>query len=247
MRMNHAPEHDIETRDRLVMDHVGLVKSLASRLAHRLPSQVEVSELVSVGVIGLIDAAGRYKASTGVPFDAFARRRIHGAMLDSLRGLDWAPRSLRKMRRTVDGTMAQLRHELKREPEEEEIAAAMNVSEPEYRKMLDQLRTADLATIRQASANSDGQSTLEVAVDMSEGPLARLERIELREHLANAIQQIPDRERQILALYYEEELTLAEIGEVIGVGESRVSQLRSQAIARLRSLLNVSLHQKKTH
>ena len=88
---------------------------------------------------------------------------------------------------------------------------------------------------------------LEVVVDQSEGPLARLERMELREHLANAIQQIPDRERQILALYYEEELTLAEIGEVIGVGESRVSQLRSQAIARLRSLLNASLHQKKTH
>jgi RNA polymerase sigma factor for flagellar operon FliA len=247
MRMRIAPEQDTDTRDRLVMAHVGLVKSLASRLAHRLPSQVEVSELISVGVLGLIDAAGRYKASTGVPFDAFARRRIHGAMLDSLRGLDWAPRSLRKMRRHVDGTMAQLRHELKREPEEEEIAAALKVSDPEYRKMLDQLRTADLATIRQASVSTDGQSTLEVAIDPGEGPLARLERIELREHLANAIQQIPDRERQILALYYEEELTLAEIGEVIGVGESRVSQLRSQAIARLRSLLNASLHQKKTH
>jgi RNA polymerase sigma factor for flagellar operon FliA len=247
MRMTQAPEQDLETRDRLVMDHVGLVKSLASRMAHRLPSQVEVSELVSVGVLGLIDAAGRYKASTGVPFDAFARRRIQGAMLDSLRGLDWAPRSLRKMRRHVDGTMAQLRHELKREPEEGEIAAALNVSDPEYRKMLDQLRTADLATIRQASATSDGQNTLEVAVDPGEGPLARLERLELREHLAKAIEQIPDRERQILALYYEEELTLAEIGEVIGVGESRVSQLRSQAIARLRSLLHASLTQNKTH
>jgi RNA polymerase sigma factor for flagellar operon FliA len=246
MRMM-APEQDLEMRDRLVMDHVGLVKSLASRLAHRLPSQVEVSELVSVGVLGLIDAAGRYKASTGVPFDAFARRRIHGAMLDSLRGLDWAPRSLRKMRRDVDGTLAQLRHELKREPEEAEVAAALNVSEPEYHKMLDQLRTCDLATIRQASATGDGQSTLEVAIDTSEGPLARLERMELREHLAKAIEQIPDRERQILALYYEEELTLAEIGEVIGVGESRVSQLRSQAIARLRSLLNASLNLKKVN
>src|SRR6185295_11293996 len=98
-----AMETGIEDRDRLVMEHVPLVKTLASRLAHRLPSQVEVSELVSVGVLGLIDAAGRYKASTGVPFDAFARRRIHGAMLDSLRLLDWAPRSLRKMRRHVDG------------------------------------------------------------------------------------------------------------------------------------------------
>jgi len=113
--------------------------------------------------------------------------------------------------------------------------------------LLGQLRTAARATIRQASGNGDGGSTLEVAIDPGEGPLARLERLELREHLAKAIQQIPDRERQILALYYEEELTLAEIGAVIGVGESRVSQLRSQAIARLRSLLNESLNPKKTH
>ena len=126
-------------------------------------------------------------------------------------------------------------------------AKALNVSEADYAKMLDQLRTADLATIRQASDTGDGQSTLDVAIDPSEGPHARLERLELRERLAKAIQQLPERERQILALYYEEELTLAEIGEVIGVGESRVSQLRSQAIARLRSILSTSLEQKKTH
>src|SRR6185295_20021817 len=101
---------------------VGLVKTLANRLASRLPSQVEVSELISVGVIGLIDAAGRYKPSLGVPFDAFARRRIHGAMLDSLRDLDWAPRSLRRMQRSVDSALGQLRHELGREPEGAEIA-----------------------------------------------------------------------------------------------------------------------------
>ena len=239
MRMM-APEQDLETRDRLVMEHVGLVKVLASRLSHRLPSQVEFSELVSVGVLGLIDAAGRYRASTGVPFDAFARRRIQGAMLDSLRGLDWAPRSLRKLRRSVDGVMAQLRHDLKREPEEAEIAAALEVSEAGYAKILDQLRTAELATIRQASGTPDGHSTLDVAVDPGEGAHERLERLELRELLAGAVLDLPERERQILALYYEEELTLAEIGKVIGVGESRVSQLRTQAIARLRSHLGTS-------
>ena len=138
------------------MEHVGLVKAMASRLAHRLPSQVEVSELISVGVLGLIDAAGRFKPSLGVPFDAFARRRIHGAMLDSLRDLDWAPRSLRKMRRDVDAAMAALRSELGASPRRDEIAAALNVSEPEYDRMLDQLRSADLATIRQASADGDG-------------------------------------------------------------------------------------------
>jgi RNA polymerase sigma factor for flagellar operon FliA len=244
MRMIIA-EQDLETRDRLVMEHVGLVKLLASRLSHRIPSQVEFSELVSVGVVGLIDAAGRYRPSTGVPFDAFARRRIQGAMLDALRGLDWAPRSLRKLRRSVDATMGQLRHALMREPLEAEIAAALNVSEAEYAKMLDQLRSAELATIRQASVAPDGQTTLDVAIDPSEGALARLERLELRGQLASAVLELPERERQILALYYEEELTLAEIGQVIGVGESRVSQLRTQAIARLRSNLSSSLQPTK--
>lgn len=246
MRMTGPPD-DLETRDKLVMEHVGMVKAMASRLAHRLPSQVEVSELISVGVLGLIDAAGRFKPALGVPFDAFARRRIHGAMLDSLRGLDWAPRALRKMRRDVDSAMGRLRTELRREPDSAEIAAALEVSEPEYDRMLDQLRSADLASIRQASAHGEGQSALEVAIEPAEGPHALFEREELRGLLARAVAQLPDRERQILALYYEEELTLAEIGEVIGVGESRVSQLRTQAVARLRSSLAGVIQRKGTH
>jgi RNA polymerase sigma factor for flagellar operon FliA len=235
---------DLETRDRLVMEHVGLVKALASRLAHRIPAQVELSELISVGVLGLIDAAGRYRPALGVPFDAFARRRIHGAMLDALRELDWAPRSLRKMRRRVDSTVAQLRHDLKREPKEGEIASALDISETEYGKVLDQLRSADLALIKRSS--TDGRDELEVAVDPDEGPHAHLERSELRDLLADAITELPERERQILALYYHEELTLAEIGQVIGVGESRVSQLRTQAVTRLRASLGVTLKQRRT-
>jgi RNA polymerase sigma factor FliA len=237
MRMTQAAVvEDLETRDRLVMEHVGLVKSLASRLAHRVPAQVEVSELISVGVLGLIEAAGRYQPTLGVPFDAFARRRINGAMLDALRDLDWAPRSVRRLRREVDGTIANLRHELGREPESNEIASAMRLSEGEYDRRLDQLRSADLASMRQAMI-IDGRSELELAIDPDEGPHMLLERSELRAMLAEAIETLPERERQILALYYEEELTLAEIGAVIGVGESRVSQLRTQAIARLRSVL----------
>lgn len=232
---------DASVRDQLVMEHVGLVKAMASRLANRLPPQVEISELVSVGVIGLIDAAGRFKPSLGVPFSAFARRRIHGAMLDSLRGLDWAPRAVRKLRRDVDSAIASLRFSLGREPQAADIAQALDVSEAEYERMLDKLKSAELATIRQSSVGEDGRTALDVEIEPSEGPHARLEREELRRLLAGAIGNLPDRERQILALYYEEELTLAEIGEVIGVGESRVSQLRSQAIARLRSMLASSM------
>src|SRR5215510_5031258 len=135
--MSVRAESPHSDRDRLVMDHVGLVKALAHRLAQRLPSQIEMTDLISVGVLGLIDAAGRYKPSMGVPFDAFARRRVQGAMLDALRDLDWAPRSLRKMRRDLDAAVAKLRHQLKREPTDLEIAEAMSLSEAEYDRLLD--------------------------------------------------------------------------------------------------------------
>lgn len=237
-----AAQSDLARRDELVMEHVSLVKTMAQRLAQRLPSQVEMNDLMSVGIMGLIDAAGRYKPSTGVPFEAFARRRIHGAMLDALRDLDWAPRSLRKLRRTIDTTIAQLRHELGREPEEAEIAGAMDMSAAEYERALEQVRSLEIGALRQLDASTpEGGSLLEICIDPDEGPEARLHREELKRHLAGAIQELPERERQVLALYYQEELTMAEIGEVIGVCESRVSQLRSLAISRLRASLRQTL------
>jgi RNA polymerase sigma factor for flagellar operon FliA len=231
-----------ETRDQLVMEHVGLVKTLAQRLAQRLPSQVEMNDLISVGVLGLIDAAARYRPSLGVPFEAFARRRVNGAMLDALRELDWAPRSLRRLRREMDAAVASLRHRLGREPREEEIAQAMDLSVPAYEKALEQLRTLEVGSVRQLDAPTpDGTPLIELCIDGSEDAVAQLERKELKVHLARAIEELPERERQILAMYYQEELTLAEIGDVIGVCESRVSQLRSLAVSRLRTLLRTSL------
>jgi len=237
-----TPAPDTDARDRLVMEHVPLVKTLAQRLAQRLPSQVEMNDLISVGVLGLIDAATRYRPSTGVPFDAFARRRVNGAMLDALRELDWAPRSLRRLRREMDAAIASLRHRFGREPREEEIADAMDLSVPAYEKALEQLRTLEVGSVRQLDAPTpDGTPLIELCIDASEDAVTQLERKELKTHLAQAIEELPERERQILALYYQEELTLAEIGEVIGVCESRVSQLRSLAISRLRTLLRRSL------
>jgi RNA polymerase sigma factor for flagellar operon FliA len=233
-------ETPVDARNRLVLDHVGLVKVLAARVSRRVPAQVEVNELIGVGMIGLIDAARRYQPSLGVPFEAFARRRIHGAMLDTLRGLDWAPRAVRKMRRDVDAAIAVLRHSLRRAPDDAEIAAELHVSNEEYARMLDQIRAVELASVRQSASDREG-GMLDVAIDPDEGPHAHLEREELRRHLAGAIRELPERERQILSLYYEQELTLAEIGAVIGVGESRVSQLRTQAVARLRARLRETL------
>jgi RNA polymerase sigma factor for flagellar operon FliA len=148
---------------------------------------------------------------------------------------------VRRLRRDVDGAIATLRRTLGREPQAQEIAGALGVSEAEYDRMLDQLRSAELATIRQQGVDAEGRTTLEVEIEPAEWPSARLEREELRELLARAVAELPERERHILALYYDDELTLAEIGEVIGVGESRVSQLRTQAIARLRSALGAAL------
>jgi RNA polymerase sigma factor for flagellar operon FliA len=241
MRLNQAPI-DYAERDRLVNAHIGLVKATAHRLAQRLPPQVEVTDLISIGVLGLIDAAGRYRPSLGVPFDAFARRRVHGAMLDALRGMDWAPRSLRKVRRELDAALARLRHELRREPTEPEIAKALHLSEQECGRTLEQLRTLEIGVVRPLDDPShSGTSLLELCLDPEQGPEARLQRAELGRLLAQSIAQLPQRERQILAMYYQEEMTLAEIGAVIGVGESRVSQLRSLAISRLRTLLRQAL------
>jgi RNA polymerase sigma factor for flagellar operon FliA len=242
MRMTATEASTSVDRDQLVINHVGLVKVMAHRLAQRLPSQVEMSDLISVGVLGLIDAAGRYRPAMGVPFDAFARRRVQGAMLDALRDLDWAPRSLRRMRRDIDGATAQLRHQLRREPTEEEIAGAMSMSTVEYERALDQIRTLELGAVRQLDATGeDGTPLLELCLDPEEGPDVQLERTELKRLLAKALLELPERERHILALYYEEEMTMAEIGAVIGVCESRVSQLRSLALSRLRSSLRGTL------
>jgi RNA polymerase sigma factor for flagellar operon FliA len=231
-----AVEQSLADRDALVLAHVDLVRSLASRLGRRIPPHVDVSELVSVGVVGLIDAATRYQPSLGVPFDAFARRRINGAMLDALRDLDWVPRSVRRLQRSLEDALTKLRHQFGTEPDDAQIAAELGLSHERYDRMLDDLRWTDLSIVRTSGRDDDGDG-LELAIDPDDGPHASLERTELKARLAWALGEIPERERQILALYYQQDLTLAEIGAVIGVGESRVSQLRTQAIARLRSML----------
>jgi RNA polymerase sigma factor for flagellar operon FliA len=226
-----------------VVGHIELVKVLAQRLARRLPVQIELAELVSIGILGLVEAAGRYRPSMGVPFDAYARRRVQGAMLDELRELDWAPRSLRKLRREVDAAVAQLRSTLGREPSEAEIAGAMGMAPEAFAEALEQLRSVEVAAIRQIDdSQGDGTSLLELTIDPDAGPEVRLQRGELRTLLAAAITRLPKREREVIALYYEDELTMAEIGAVLGVCESRVSQLRSVAITRLRTLLRGSFN-----
>jgi RNA polymerase sigma factor for flagellar operon FliA len=234
MRVTEAAV-DTSLRDRLVLEYAPLVKTLARRLARRLPSTVDVDDLMSIGMVGLIEAAGRYRPTLGVPFDAFARRRVHGAMLDALRDLDWAPRSMRRRQRDIDAAIAALQQRLGREPSEEEVAREMGVALEQLRGALDEIRTLELGAARALEGGADATSLIEFCVDPGEDVVARIERSQLVEHLGRALDRLPARERQILSLYYEHELTLAEIGQVIGVGESRVSQLRALAISRLRA------------
>ena len=237
-----TPSGSQSERDRLVIEHVDVVKSIAYRLARRLPPSVETGDLISIGMLGLIDAAGRFQPSQGVPFDAFARRRVMGAMLDELRSLDWAPRSLRRNSRQLEDTIARLRHRSKREPTEKEIAQEMGLSEEKYTHLLDEVRGLELGHVRELDGTDDrGEPRIALSIGEDDLPDAQLERTEMREHLAAAIMELPERERHILALYYKEELTMAEIGAVIGVSESRVSQLRSLAVSRLRVSLRAAL------
>jgi RNA polymerase sigma factor for flagellar operon FliA len=225
-----------QTRDALVLAHLDLVKSVARRLAARLPAEIELTELVGVGTLGLVEAAGRFRSSLGVPFSAFARRRIHGAMVDALREADSASRAVRRGRREVDRAAAGLRHRLGAEPTDAEIAAALNLSELEYDRRLAQIRSAERTMIRlDGPVDSDA-----IAGPSAEahGPHACLERKESAARVARALAELPERERTILKLYFADDLTLGQIGAAIGVGESRVSQLRTQALARLRAILS---------
>ena len=188
-----------------------------------------------------MDAAGRYRASTGVPFDAFARRRVQGAMLDALRELDWAPRSLRKMRREFDQTLAKLRHELRREPTEEEIAGALNMTSAAYGLALEQLRTLELGAVRPIDDGSGEGGLLDLCSTPTKGPRCACSGRAIRTAPGACDSEAAGARAAHPGDVLQREMTLAEIGQVIGVGESRVSQLRSLAISRLRTSLRETL------
>ncbi len=231
-----------QARNQLVIEHVDVVRSTATRLARRLPPSVEKTDLISIGMLGLIDAAGRYRPWLGVPFDAFARRRVLGAMLDELRSLDRASRSVRRLSREHESTVARLRAELGREPTDDEAAEAMDMSPAVYQKSMEQLREVEGGVMRELDVTDEqGEPLIALRVGADQQPDAQLERTEMRHLVSDALTCLPERERKILTLYYEKEQTLKEISVVIGVCESRVSQLRAHAVSRMRTYLTSTL------
>ena len=222
-------------KDQLVQRFAPLVKRIAYHLMARLPSSVQVDDLVQNGMIGLLDAIDRFEAGMGAQFETYAAQRVRGAMLDGLRENDWLPRSLRREFRQIEKAIAQLEQEHGRPPTENELAKALGVSLADYQKMLQDARGHQLISFEDLTAEGDEDFLERHLVDDSGDPSRILEDENIRKSLVKAIELLPEREKLMMALYYEQDLNLREIGEVMGVTESRVCQLHTQAVARLRA------------
>ena len=225
------------TRDRqqYLTQYAPLVKRIAHHMMAKLPASVEIDDIIQTGMLGLLDAIGRYEESHGAQFETYAAQRIRGAILDGLRQADWLPRSFRRDLRRIEGAIGKLEQRLSRAPTEHEVAGELGIALPAYQKMLQDARGYQLISFEDFN-HADGSDYLERhCEDKRANPLDALLDRKLRERLVEGIANLPEREKTVMGLYYEEELNFREIGETLGVSESRICQLHSQAIARLRS------------
>jgi len=222
-------------KDQLVQRFAPLVKRIAYHLMARLPSSVQIDDLVQNGMIGLLDAISRFEAGLGAQFETYAAQRVRGAMLDGLRENDWLPRSLRRDFRRIEAAISQLEQNYGRPPSENELANALDMSLADYQKMLQDTRGHQLISFDDLVEDADTDFLERHLSDDTSEPSKLLEDANLRRTLVDGIELLPEREKLMMALYYEQDLNLREIGEVMGVTESRVCQLHSQAVARLRA------------
>jgi RNA polymerase sigma factor FliA len=238
----NAPAVDPAERQRILMENLPEVRYIARRIHDRLPSHVPFDDLVHAGILGLIDAVDKFDPAKNVQLKSYARFRIRGAILDSLRQMDWSPRNLRRQARQVEEATRDLAAEMGRAPTEPEIAERLGLKLEEFQHLLGDLRGLDLGSIHGQS--DDGSATEDIAAVATrpeEDPFQTTFRGELRTLLAEAIEELDGKERQVLALYYLEELTMKEVAAILDVGESRISQIHTAALIRLRSRLNVKL------
>ena len=220
-----------------VIDEYGyLVKKIAYHLLARLPSSVEVDDLIQAGMIGLIEAFKRFESTKGASFETYAGIRIRGSIIDEVRKSDWAPRSVRRNGRAVTNTIKELEGKLGREVSDLEVAKEMNVSIEEYHEMLQASMTSQLFSFEEIIETDS--ASVDIMSDEGSGPYSFVEDIGFQKHLSQEIDLLPEREKLVLSLYYNEELNLKEIGAVLDVSESRVSQIHSQAAMRLKSRLS---------
>jgi RNA polymerase sigma factor for flagellar operon FliA len=239
--MEFARTRDKGIRDRLILTYAPLVKYVAGRLGSGLPAHVDEGDLVSYGLLGLIGAIERYDPSRDIKFETYAIARIKGAIIDELRALDWVPRSVRSRAREIERAIGELEAKTGLAPTDEQIAAKIGISVDELEESLADIARSSIAALDELwSVTGEGdQISLMDTIEDESGPKpeAALDQTEMREALADAIARLPEREKLVVTLYYYEELTLREIGEVLGVTESRVSQLHTKAILRLKARL----------
>lgn len=230
-------------RDKLIQNYLYLVRYVAGKMAMSVPPSVEIDDLVSAGVVGLMDAVGKYDPGRDTKFETYAVARIRGAIVDDLRSLDWVPRSVRRKARMVEEAYSRLENELGRAADDEEISKKLNMSVGEFKSVVDEIVSAGLLSLDDFVGSQDGERTTRIIdlVCSKEGgtPATSLEIEEMREILAQAIMNLPDKERTVVALYYYEDMTLKEIGRTLGVSESRVSQIHTKAMLRLRGRLRL--------
>jgi RNA polymerase sigma factor FliA len=232
-------DHDaLLRREKLVLEHLPQVRIIASRIHDRLPDHISLDDLISTGVVGLLAAIDNFDPSYKVLLKTYAEHRIHGAIMDSLREMDWVPREARKKSKQIERVIHSLKQKLGREPLEEEIAAELEISPAEYQRWLTDAQAVEIHRLEANSGDSDSYDLLDViSDDESTWPSQIVERAELERVLALALDRMPKQERVVLSLYYYEELALREIAEVMGLHLSRIGQLRVQGILRLRSHL----------
>lgn len=224
-------------RDAMIRQYQPLVRRLAHHLMAKLPASVQVDDLIQVGLIGLSEALTRYEAAQGVQFETFATQRIRGAMLDELRENDWMSRGSRKSQKEIEKALRVLEHRLGRSPVESEIASELGMSLADYQSLLGKVRGTQLVYIEDMARGGDDEDSFldRHVADSDADPLNMLRDQRLKQSLVIAIKTLPEREQHIMSMYYEEDMNLKEIALVLGVTESRVCQLHSQSIARLRA------------
>jgi len=233
---------DQGSRDQLILNYAPLVKYVAGRMSAALPSHVDEADLISYGLLGLINAVERFDPKRRIKFETYAVTRIKGAIIDELRSLDWVPRSVRARAREIERTSAQLEHKLHRAPTDAEMADALGVSQSDFQDSITQIANSSLVALDEMWSTSSGGETFALIDTIGDGdlndPASVVGEMETRISLADAISGLPEREKIVVSLYYYEGLTLREIGEVLGVTESRVSQLHTKAVLRLRGRLS---------
>ena len=236
---SYKRDGDRHTRDQLIVRYSPLVKYVAGRVSAGLPHNIEQADLVSYGMFGLIDAIEKYDRSRNIKFETYAITRIKGAIIDELRSIDWVPRSVRAKARSVEKAYAKLEGTLLRTPTDAEVAGELEITEAELQQIFTQISFTGIVALDEVLSGSSGERgdsmTLgDTLADRGDGPVAAFEVEEMKQILASAINRLADREKVVLTLYYYEGLTLAEIGQVLGVTESRVCQIHTKAVLQLR-------------